>query len=112
MGFQFHTGSIKSNDIYVYRQIYKTFQFHTGSIKSENWAGLGTFLWGFQFHTGSIKSYLDRRTGDVIMQGFNSILVRLKELNSQTKFLTGTKFQFHTGSIKSETQSLIPLPGK
>ena len=32
------------------------FQFHTGSIKSENWAGLGTFLWGFQFHTGSIKS--------------------------------------------------------
>ena len=35
------------------------------------------------------------------MQGFNSILVRLKVVDNYARRSLGYQFQFHTGSIKS-----------
>ena len=54
----------------------------------------------FQFHTGSIKSLrvLDSHKHDT---RFNSILVRLKDLQGDSILMRNLKFQFHTGSIKS-----------
>ena len=64
-----------------------------------------TPIWKFQFHTGSIKS--DRRGfySDMMIQGFNSILVRLKDQKQSFDGLLDGEFQFHTGSIKSSTEN-------
>ena len=55
------------------------FQFHTGSIKSNRRAFLIQSDTGvFQFHTGSIKRRLWICPQRQPIDGFNSILVRLK----------------------------------
>ena len=59
-----------------------TFRFHTGSIKR-----LSLFLSirnvaMFRFHTGSIKSVLRCADFVSVYEGFDSILVRLKEMFS------------------------------
>ena len=98
--FQFHTGSIKSsksrdkwepihcfNSILVRLKEKKSFcvscytplfQFHTGSIKSIFVKSKGVASHMFQFHTGSIKSLAGLPVSPD-HNGFNSILVRLKE---------------------------------
>ena len=76
------------------------FQFHTGSIKS-GIITLEPIPEPFQFHTGSIKRSSELNlTLEALMNGFNSILVRLKVKRDQTVKGYSVEFQFHTGSIK------------
>ena len=56
-GFQFHTGSIKSQDLNIGGLTHIEFQFHTGSIKRDEGTYVCIVLNKFQFHTGSIKSF-------------------------------------------------------
>ena len=56
MKFQFHTGSIKSEQDFFLEESEGSFQFHTGSIKRRPWWQLLRQIALFQFHTGSIKS--------------------------------------------------------
>ena len=63
----------------------------------------------FQFHTGSIK----RRNPIYFLpniKSFNSILVRLKALDTGSEKQAANRFQFHTGSIKSISLNVYDLP--
>ena len=86
------------------RQIYpwNWFRFHTGSIKSA-WIRRKTrSSRRFRFHTGSIKSRPSHSVRALLaMQGFDSILVRLKDRLSIPLLPSLYQFRFHTGSIKS-----------
>ena len=63
----------------------------------------------FRFHTGSIKRKNDLPIRSRKMKSFDSILVRLKEHQYQTKSSDIVSFRFHTGSIKRKV-SLISFP--
>ena len=87
--FQFHTGSIKRQNMATPSQKEITFQFHTGSIKSVDEFSGEFEIEKFQFHTGSIKSAVY-----VISTGVSS-----------------STFQFHTGSIKRVLKCDVYLYG-
>ena len=55
MLFQFHNGSIKSDNVRMILPPSAEFQFHNGSIKSESFYPSSDYFKGFQFHNGSIK---------------------------------------------------------
>ena len=97
--FQFHTGSIKSEDYLNTLEETYPFQFHTGSIKSPFFRFI-LASHRFQFHTGSIKR-VPKDLKENKVHRFNSILVRLKAHRQYLLFLHEHLFQFHTGSIKS-----------
>ena len=54
----------------------------------------------FQFHNGSIKSFTFRQLPKEQL-GFNSTMVRLKDVFIAQLFCCINMFQFHNGSIKS-----------
>ena len=81
------------------------FQFHKGTIKTNNFERPAVDVKTFQFHKGTIKTnsaaFVRMRQHD-----FNSIKVRLKQLfPHHNKHIIG--FQFHKGTIKTPN-SLIP----
>ena len=58
----------------------------------------------FRFHTGSIKSHSVLK--QFMIKGcFDSILVRLKDVQSLSTAGAVPKFRFHTGSIKSKSDN-------
>ena len=82
-GFQFHSGSIKSARHGTKRRRIFWFQFHSGSIKSVYGITALYIKSKFQFHSGSIKS---ERYESIYVRpsaGFNSIVVRLKDVESK-----------------------------
>ena len=123
MWFQFHIGSIKSDDEVLSMNLNISFQFHIGSIKRTNIFSFTDQNSLFQFHIGSIKSShtlkcfvsLDRSFNSTLVQlkvsydilkkdlllRFNSTLVQLKGGAGDGEGLVEPKFQFHIGSIKS-----------
>ena len=119
--FQFHKGSIKTNNIKAYVVGVNKFQFHKGSIKTDlgeahfvvadmfqfhkgsikTWTG-GLYclsLHVFQFHKGSIKT-VHAATGRDGERRFNSIKVRLRHRGQHAE-IYAAEFQFHKGSIKT-----------
>ena len=76
------------------------FQFHNGSIKSDPPPTLKIPTNEFQFHNGSIKSTI-RTLMTVLLEGFNSTMVRLKGYDVRVRAVNFIGFQFHNGSIKS-----------
>ena len=119
--FQFHNGSIKSNQSPPPAQAQPAFQFHNGSIKSQACLGQSPSSPLFQFHNGSIKShhlqparcpvYCRFNSTMVRLKGgralsetlsticFNSTMVRLKDSVPANLTLHKLSFQFHNGSI-------------
>ena len=99
MEFQFQYGSIKRFFKTLIISLLKLFQFQYGSIKSviNNINNVTNVM--FQFQYGSIKSEAQRKL-KMIVNGFNSNMVRLKEGSSYTTTLTLARFQFQYGSIK------------
>ena len=77
------------------------FRFHTGSIKSVRATEATSEDAGFDSHTGSIKSQHFSGQQMPGMEGFDSILVRLKVKLKPLSVNEAFKFRFHTGSIKS-----------
>ena len=76
------------------------FQFHTGSIKSEEIANDDDLdLTRFNSILVRLKEQNRPEPIDPKTPCFNSILVRLKVYH-QSQFVADFKFQFHTGSIK------------
>ena len=76
------------------------FQFQTGSIKRFAKIAMLPVPAEFQFQTGSIKRQIPC-SYDEFYPGFNSKLVRLKELKAAGYRVARALFQFQTGSIKS-----------
>ena len=100
--FRFHTGSIKSNRVsHRWCSTRSCFDSILVRLKVDNPSvfhvqGIGTF----RFHTGSIKSKHLFPVGYGYFR-FDSILVRLKDVDSRHVLLPLLGFRFHTGSIKS-----------
>ena len=101
--FQFHNGSIKRKDLFMKCRHERTsfnstmvrlkgkstflnlltaflFQFHNGSIKSQRVDDGKAISSGFQFHNGSIKRMVVSAY-PILIDSFNSTMVRLKELS-------------------------------
>jgi len=77
--FQFHTGSIKANDI-VFNLYVFTCCFNSTLVRLKHNASGGYVIdHAFQFHTGSIKAGLFRLFAVAVIR-FNSTLVRLKPM--------------------------------
>ena len=99
--FQFQTGSIKRG-IVCSTVIFSSgaFQFQTGSIKSFCKIRYNILTKLFQFQTGSIKSRGIPRTAPFVF-GFNSKLVRLKELDDIAKQFELTRFNSKLVRLKA-----------
>ena len=75
--FQFHTGSIKSNNQERIKGDTMKFQFHTGSIKSDKCHFV--VVKRICFNSILVRLKVQPVTNyDLFLDGFNSILVRLK----------------------------------
>ena len=88
-----------------------SFQFHKGSIKTnEQIKGLPPPPI-FQFHKGSIKTsdtfYVPQQR-----YNFNSIKVRLRRARLTPDTMRPTQFQFHKGSIKTLISNLFKVNKK
>ncbi len=84
--FQFPNGSIKRITNGRYKGTCILFQFPNGSIKSSV-RFYGCLYWnGFQFPNGSIKRYVEKATNPEKIS-FNSLMVRLKEVQKREKKL-------------------------
>ena len=80
------------------------FQFHKGTIKTQQPVTSSLQGQRFQFHKGTIKTiFLHKNTK--IVTHFNSIKVRLKQTTKQRR-ATSNQFQFHKGTIKTELLTL------
>ena len=58
--FQFHKGSINTDDQAGFNNAVDLFQFHKGSINTMIWRLYHTYILLFQFHKGSINTALTR----------------------------------------------------
>ena len=76
--FQFHNGSIKSDENTCDSKALSEFQFHNGSIKRAAPSIPRPLDARFQFHNGSIKRGRNPIPWAVTRPRFNSIMVRLK----------------------------------
>ena len=87
--FQFHSGSIKSENEIADPDQLLSFNSIVVRLKGghENWSD-ADYL-GFQFHSGSIKSQRHRHFQRRIGRRFNSIVVRLKATYKNISDLTG-----------------------
>ena len=56
MPFQFHKGSINTEDLLTEETTSAKFQFHKGSINTDAWNLRNYFTIEFQFHKGSINT--------------------------------------------------------
>ena len=99
--FRFHTGSIKRITIIIAPREPDAFRFHTGSIKR---CRLAQHCW---FRLDGFDSILVRLKVEDIAHvvytriRFDSILVRLKAFGWENEFAC-EEFRFHTGSIKRQ----------
>ena len=75
------------------------FQFHKGTIRTQNSKLMGDFRFKFQFHKGTIRT-LYRAMEQAVHSRFNSIKVRL-ELPDVSKHDVCPAFQFHKGTIRT-----------
>ena len=76
-----------------------TFQFHKGSIRTNQSIKEVTESDMFQFHKGSIRTFLQRNAAKGALS-FNSIKVQLEHFTgAHTRPLA--VFQFHKGSIRT-----------
>ena len=98
--FQFHTGSIKRSEIFRRALDFYGFNSILVRLKVEPAEGHVPVAL-FQFHTGSIKRVAVLLLLHRCRLRFNSILVRLKEIDLPSDITVLSMFQFHTGSIKS-----------
>ena len=101
--FQYHTGPIKRSAAPRVTPGTSRFQYHTGPIKSGSPALMarnGTYL--FQYHTGPIKRLLAAARQVPGVEGFNTTLVQLKDLEVLRGLQLPERFQYHTGPIKSQ----------
>ena len=78
------------------------FQFHKGTIRTDNSPHTKTLYREFQFHKGTIRTRR-RRCAPMLEMNFNSIKVRL-ELEALVSAATSIVFQFHKGTIRTASQ--------
>ena len=87
------------------------FQFHKGTIKTDQPARGGEEYQLFQFHKGTIKTNTKKEYPLTEYPHFNSIKVRLKH-----KYIVGgiisAAFQFHKGTIKTQQPVVSDLQGR
>ncbi len=79
-GFNSMIVRLKGMVRYLNRRILIEFQFYDSPIKSMNMMQRKNTLILFQFYDSPIKSSVKERTGGIIPAGFNSMIVRLKEV--------------------------------
>ena len=82
VSFQFHKGTIRTNDIKAVRNLDYKFQFHKGTIRTRSGTGFCVGWILFQFHKGTIRTTKAKR-----------------------KLAWETLFQFHKGTIRTHSIS-------
>ena len=107
--FQFHYGTVKSDQIPDEFDAICKFQFHYGTVKSFEAADVADWVFGFQFHYGTVKRPAHQCV-DLRLQCFNSTMVRLKDTGKRNQHSLPA-FQFHYGTVKSHRRDRKRLTG-
>ena len=76
------------------------FQFHYGTIKTQQYLFCYLHHPEFQFHYGTIKTLIYFAV-PAVQARFNSTMVRLRQYGKTTIYLGNFMFQFDYGTIKS-----------
>ena len=86
--FQFHKGTIRTQDAFVDYYNVPAFQFHKGTIRTFTSVTTSSARTTFQFHKGTIRTQANVELKKLDLN-FNSIKVRLERFRSK---LAGAKY--------------------